>query len=297
MKLYRSLEMSAGPTAVALGYFDGVHLAHQQVIKIATAHKKDDLIPTVLTFRMDQAIPKKAGLKEILTDEEKIDVLDKFGVEQVYIPLFSQMVDYDATDFFNEVLVKRLQAKVLVCGFDYAFGKNAQGNVALLQKLCNQNDIQLVVIEPYELDGQLVSSTHIRELLLEGNIEETNRMLGYSYFMKGQVTYGNQIGKTLGFPTANIKLSEKLVLPKFGVYETRTLIDNVTYKSITNVGVKPTIDGERSPLSETHILGLSDNLYQKDITIFFIRLLREEQKFASLDELKAAIQKDIQNVK
>lgn len=297
MKIYESLKKSEGPTAVALGYFDGVHLAHQQVLHAAIAYKNKGLIPTVLTFRMDQNIPKKAGIKTILTDEEKLLMFGQFGIEQTYIPCFSKVVDFDATTFFYDVLIHTLQAQVLVCGFDYAFGKNAQGNVALLQKLCDENHVELIVIAPYAIDGELVSSTQIREYLLEGNIEQANKMLGFPYFIKGQVSYGNQIGKTLGFPTANIKLSKSQVIPKFGVYETTTIIDGVTYKSITNIGTNPTIDGKRCPLSETHIFDFHENLYQKNITVTFQRMLREEQKFASLDELQNAIERDIQSVK
>lgn len=298
MKINRTIkEQSEGYTAVALGFFDGVHLAHQKIIQTTVKFRKTRrLIPTVFTFKIDTSIPNKRNVKYILSDESKIEIFKKHGVEQVYIPPFSELADISSTDFFYEVLLKKFKAKVIICGYDYTYGKGAKGSIDELMELCVQNNIELVVVNPMQADNVIVSSSLIRDFLVNGELKRANTLLGYNYFIKGVVCYGNQLGRTIGFPTANISLDENQIIPKYGVYRTIVYVDDRVFLGLTNVGVKPTIKGERSPIAETYILGLDENLYGKTLTLSFSSMIREEKKFDSIDELKKALEQDLENI-
>ncbi len=295
MKINQTIEQeSEGNTAVALGFFDGVHLAHQKIINTTVSYRKtSDLIPTVFTFKMDSTIPNKRNVQFILSDQSKLEVFERHGVEQVYIPPFSELVELSSTEFFYEVLIKKLKAKVIVCGFDYTYGKGATGNTDELMELCIQNKIELIVMNPMKADNMIVSSTAIRQGLEAGNIKLVNRLLGASYFIKGTVSHGNHLGKKLGFPTANIAFEKDQIVPKFGVYSTVVYIGSKIYRGLTNVGVKPTIEGERAPLAETYIVGLNEDIYGQVVALSFVSMIRDEKKFDSIDALKRAMQEDL----
>jgi len=296
MYIYRELKESQHETTVALGYFDGVHMAHQKVIKKMIEQIIYQLFPTVLTFKADVEFPNKKGLKTILSDRAKLDMFTKLAVMQTYIIPFSEVINLSPNEFFYKILVEKLKAKAIVCGYDYTFGKNAMGDTDLLSELCEKNKIRLIVVNPCLKNGELISATQIREYISSGEIKLANELLGYTYYINGEVVHGNNLGKTLGFPTANMEFEEVQVVPKFGVYETNTFINRKIYKSITNVGVKPTIKGERKPLAETHIIGLDREIYGEEITVSFTRMIRPEQKFESIEKLKQAIAQDISNI-
>lgn len=295
MKINRTIKHeSEGDTAVALGFFDGVHVAHQKIINTTISYRRTKrLIPTVLTFQIDTSIPHKRNVKYILSDQSKLDIFERHGVEQVYIPPFSELSELSSTEFFNEILLKRLKAKVIVCGYDYTFGKDATGNTDELMDLCVQNNIELVIANPTKANNMIVSSTAIRQSLENGNLKLANDLLGYNYFIKGVVCHGNHLGRALGFPTANIEFADNQIIPKFGVYRTIVYIGAKIYRGLTNVGVKPTIEGERKPLAETFILGLDEDLYGQVITLSFSSMIREEKKFESIEELKKQMQEDL----
>ncbi|MFZ2537963.1 MAG: riboflavin biosynthesis protein RibF [Oscillospiraceae bacterium] len=298
MEIYNTIKTLTGKTAIALGFFDGVHLAHQEVIKAVIGAKSRGLVPTVMTFSIaNSAPPNKLNIKTILTDEQKFIELQKLGVCQVVNPNFSEIDGIEPTEYFEEFLVKRLQVAEISCGYDYTFGKSAKGNIVLLRELCHKYNVGLTVLPKFQRDGFTISSTKIRECINDGDIPTANELLGYEYYTYGKVQYGNKIGNTIGFPTINQSLSVSQVIPKYGVYKTTTCIDGRVYNSMTNVGVKPTIQGFRLPLAETYIVGYEGNAYGKIAKVCYSKMLREEKKFSSVDELKQAIANDIKSLK
>lgn len=297
MQIFYNFQKLRRPSAVALGMFDGVHLGHQKVIRAAAA-SPGELAVTVLTFTTLHARPeKKSSQKDILSLGGKLDRLETLGVEYVYVPDFDSIKNLEAQDFVSYILKDRLNAKVVCCGEDFRFGKKAAGDVDFLIKSCQSYGIEVQVISA-QMDGDSpVSSTRIRRSLMEGDICSANRLLGYPYFIKGIVIYGKQIGRTIGCPTLNQEIPEGNCIPKFGVYASTTLLDGVAYPSITNIGTKPTIKGERLPLAETHVIGIDRILYGQEVTVNLYKFIRGETKFESLGELSSHIQNDIKTAK
>lgn len=297
MTVYWEIARTGRDTAVAIGMFDGLHRGHQMVIDRAVAEKENQLVPMVLTFSTDRAEPaRKQGMKKILTGSLALKRLDEIGLELVEIASFERIKELSPREFVKIVLADRLQAKVVVCGQDFRFGANASGNVSLLGELCAEFGIRLEVVEPLMDDGMPVSSTRIRKALEVGNIEEANRLLGYPYSFDFEVAHGLEIGRTIGIPTINQIFPENFLVPKFGVYASYTMLGGVTHKSITNIGVKPTIAGERLPLAETHIMGVDNRLYGQRIPVSLMKFIRPERKFDSINELKAEIQANIEQI-
>lgn len=298
MKVWRNpQEGNALPSAVALGMFDGVHLGHQAVIG-AAKNTADALQTVVLTFTTKHGRPtKKAHQKDILTAEGRLKRLETLGIDAVYMPDFEEIRSLEPEEFVRQILHDTLHAKILCCGDDFRFGKQARGDVALLQKLGRMLDMQVVVVPPKLDGGQPISSTRIRQCLLDGDIVSANRMLGYRYFIEGKVVYGRQLGRTMDCPTINQELSEHICIPKYGVYISATEVDGVLYPSITNVGKKPTIAGERQPLAETHLIGLDQNLYGRVLRVTLYDFIREEAKFESVEALFRRIHRDIETAK
>lgn len=295
MQVFTELRAGEKPTAVALGLFDGVHIAHAQVIRAVT--NKLPFVPAVLTFRIDaqfeQMPPNKQGIRTILTDEQKLEQFERLGVEQVWMPEFSELADLTPEAFFNDVLLGRLHAAALSCGYDYSFGKHAAGQVGLLHSLCEQNGVALSVLPAFDRNHTLVSSTAVRNCLMSGDIPTANALLGYPYYLLGEVVHGRSLGKTLGFPTLNQLFAPNQLVPRYGVYNSTTEIAGKSYPSITNIGVKPTIEGERAPLAETYLIGGEGDLYGETARVALIEMTRPEQKFNGLDELRAAVHRDI----
>lgn len=294
MEIYNTIQPLNKKTAIALGFFDGLHLAHQEVIKNVVDAKSKGLVPTVLTFSIANKAPfNKLNIKTILTDEQKLIELKKLGVSVVVIPDFSEIAGIEATEYFQKILINKLKVAEISCGYDYTFGNKATGNIELLKMLCSKNKIKLNVLPKFEKDSMTISSSKIRECLVNGDISTANNLLGYKYYTFGEVQYGNRIGSTIGFPTINQTLLKSQVIPKFGVYKTTTFVDGKMYKSMTNVGVKPTIKGDRLPLAETYIVDYKGNAYGKEVKVFYSKMIREETKFSCVEELKEQIAKDI----
>lgn len=284
---------SSRPVAVALGMFDGVHRGHRKVIEAALNYR-GNYQTAVLTFTTKKARPKqKASQKDILTAEGRLALLERLGVDVTYIPDFEEFRQMEPENFVREILCRRLRAKVICCGEDFRFGRNAEGDVALLQKLGAELGVKIEVVSPVLEDGYPVSSTRIRQCLLEGDIPKANLLLGYRYFIEGVVVYGKQLGRTMECPTVNQELSPNICIPKFGVYVSTTHIDGKEYPSITNVGKKPTIQGDRMPLAETHIIGIDRHLYGQTLRVTLYRFIRGEMRFESLEELSRSIHRDI----
>lgn len=280
------------PSAVALGFFDGLHLGHIEVIKRALL--KDGLCSVVFTFNDKTSLPKFSGKKGhcIITHEQKTEIFGGLGVERVYAPDFGDVKDYTAREFVERILRDELNASFVVCGYDFRFGKGGEGNPETLKQLCSEYGMECEVVPAVAVDGVTVSSTAIREMITKGDIETANRFLGYELSYKLPVMEGSKIGRTIGFPTINQKIPDYMVKPKNGVYKSWTIVDGRTYRSITNIGVKPTVDYKGGAVMETHITGYDGNLYGQTVRVALREFIRDEKKFAGLEELKQQIEED-----
>lgn len=280
-------------SAVALGFFDGLHLGHIEVVKKTLFRK--GLRSVVFTFSGKDRLPKFGDStgRTIITYEQKKAIFEKIGVDYIYAPDFSDVKDLSAEEFVRDILKARLDAGYVVCGYDFRFGKNGAGTPAILKELCDELGIECEVVPAVLVDGEIVSSTIIRDLIGEGNIERANRLLGYEVSYTLPVISGNRIGHTLGFPTINQIIPSEMVQPKNGVYASWTEVDGKTYRSVTNIGVKPTVTDKNEVVTETHIIGYDGELYGENVKITLCRYLRGETKFGSLDELKLQLKKDV----
>ena len=293
MEIVTELREQPGPSAVALGYFDGVHTAHAAVIR-AMQEAAGEAVSTVLTFRLGKRVPdNKAGMRPILTPEQQLEQLERLGVERVLLPAFEEIAYILPEVFFRQVLAEQLHAQVIACGYDYSFGKGAAGTPKLLEQLCGEAGIALRVLPPMTQGGEPVSSTRIRRLLEAGALPEANALLGYCYYVLGPVVRGRSLGRTLGFPTLNQRLLPEQALPRFGVYNSWTEIEGRQYRSITNIGIKPTIEGAREPLAETYLLDAEGDFYGRIARVSLLSMTRPERKFRDLDELCSTVHGDI----
>lgn len=281
-----------GHTAVALGYFDGVHLGHQKVIAAVAAHAAKGLTPAVFTFENTAGLSAKPQLL-LESEEQKLARLNDLGVNYVLTPQFEQFKDLTPEDFVEKVLVKALAAKVVCCGEDYRFGKNAAGDITLLKGLCAAHNILVQVVPPVYVGGEIVSSSRVRRALEQKDMKKAAEFLGRHYSLCTPVLQGKKLGRTINFPTINQCFETYRQPPPNGVYATRCHIGGKLYAGATNVGSRPTVNGVGIN-AETFIIDYNGDLYGQNILVEFYALLREEQKFATLDELKAAIGRSAQ---
>lgn len=287
-------------TVVALGNFDGVHLGHQELIREAVDQAKSEgLESAVFTFsnHPSNLIPGCEPVKSILPDEKKAELIESLGVDHLYdVPFTEELRDMDAEDFVKDLLVAKMNVKVAVCGFNYHFGARAFGTSEVLEIYGNKYGFDVFELSPYELDGHVISSSFIRLLISKGLVDRCERYMGRNYAVEGEVVVGNKLGKKLGFPTSNLNIDEQMVTPPNGVYTTLLSYDGKKYPSVTNVGVKPTV-GNFEKNIETHIFDFDNELYGKHITVEFLKKMRNEKKFDSLEDLSAAIVKDCEGAK
>lgn len=282
---------------VALGNFDGLHIGHMSVINSALEMaSKLGAVPCILMFSEHslKALYGKAPL-ELFSGEIKQRLLAQTKAQIKTID-FNDIKDMSAETFLNEVLIKQFNVKGICCGYNYHFGKNASGDTIKMQELCKAYGLMLSVSEPTEYMGEPVSSTRIRKALEDGQIEQVNDMLAREFSYKEVVIDGDKRGRILGTPTINQVLSEKMAIPKHGVYASRTKIGGKSYASVTNIGVRPTI-GTGVLGSETYIIDFSGDLYGQSIEVCLLSYLRGEQKFENLDALRGQIRKDAINAK
>lgn len=274
--------------SLLLGYFDGVHLGHQELISKAKSLSKKT---GVLLFDKNLAslLPNTGkSLKELTSLEDKLDLFELFGVDFAYIVHTDlSFLSLSKEEFVKEVLQK-ISPTYLVVGEDYTFGKGKEGNVAYLKNFFNVHACPLL-----EDQYGKISSRKIVSFLEEGKIEEANSELGYLYSLKGKVIHGLENGRKISFPTANLEENSSYVIPKRGVYAGYTLVDNKKHPSIINIGDNPTVGLLHHDLIESHILNFNQDIYGKTIQIQFLRYLRGEKKFSSLEELKNQLEKDI----
>lgn len=280
-------------TSIALGMFDGLHIAHQKIIKKAVEWaNKNNTKSVVLTFdKHPEEILFNLNQKIIMDNYTKARLIQNLGVDNLILlktDLDLLNLDYK---YFIKFICEKLKAKFIVCGFDYRFGKKAQGTASKLIELSKIYNYDIDVIDEVKIDNYKVSSSIIREKLSCGLIDEVNNLLGYNFCIYGKVEGGNRIAREFGYPTANVYIDDNLAI-KNGVYITTTIVDDKEYKSITNIGYKPTFN-HRGRVLETHIFDFNKDLYNKDICVKFKKFIRDEQKFNSVSELKNRIEKDV----
>lgn len=277
-------------TAVALGYFDGLHSGHVFVISCALNEK---FAPAVFTFNCDTTLPKFQSPEDIISFENKCELLDKMGVKYLYAPDFAEVCGLSDEDFVKEILVKRLNAAFACCGRNFRFGKNACGTPERLVEIGKKYGITVKIADDVCLDGEIISSTHIRELIRKGEIEAANRLLGYELMFNLPVVHGNELGRTIDFPTINQVIPETNIIPRFGAYKSYVQVHGKHYRGITNIGVRPTVGDNTKVVMETHIVGFNGSLYGEKIAVSLVKFLREERKFADLNELKKQLKEDL----
>lgn len=293
MQLHTTLvPLHGGSSAVALGFFDGVHIGHQAVISRAVQLRESGLTPCVFTFTAGRDRPRsKRESPGILSEAYKLECLERLGVEAVYMPPFDTFKELDAEAFVRDVLHGALHAACVCCGEDFRFSKGAAAGTAELRTLCARYGVQVRIVPPVLDGGKPVSSTRIRALIRDGDVIAANRLLGRPFCYDFEVVKGRQLGRTMNFPTINQYFPDGFVIPRYGVYAAFARVDGVLRKAVTNIGVKPTVGSDR-PLSETFIFDYSGDLYGKRIRVYLMELLRGEKKFAGIEELKRHIAAD-----
>jgi riboflavin kinase/FMN adenylyltransferase len=290
------------PTAIALGNFDGVHLGHQQVLKKIIDHQANSgdqrPYPTVVSFNPHPRQFFTGQHQPLLTPlEEKVAQLESLGIAQLVLLPFSQaLANLVPQEFVETILFKQLQAQKISVGADFRFGYQRQGTAQDLTAIAAQFGIEVFTTSLQQDANQRISSSLIRSALAAGDMEQANRMLGRPYGLVGKVIYGQQLGRTLGFPTANLALPEEKLLPRFGVYCVRVHCPSLSphpLGGVMNLGDRPTVDGQKVT-AEIHLFNFSDNLYDQSLRVELLQFLRPEQKFSGLDSLKAQIAQDCQ---
>lgn len=294
MKIYETLEPSPCDTAVALGSFDGLHIGHHAVI--GQALTEPDLMPTVFTFAHNPLydLGGKAG-GALMTRAQKIARLESWGVRQMYLLPFSSVMSLSPRQFVENVLGGVCRAKKACCGFNFTFGAGGRATSDDLRQLCAEIGIRTAVQPPVIANGEPVSSTRIRGLVANGRVDEAAALLGHPYGYLGPVLHGQQLGRTLGTPTLNQAVPRDFVLPRFGVYVSTVHIGRAHYCGVTNVGVRPTVDGHRVTAETWMPEYNGPELYGRTVQVDLLRFLRPEQKFDSVDALGAQIRRDGQH--
>lgn len=281
-------------SVVTIGNFDGVHKGHQVLIKEAVQFaNKRNLKSVVFTFDNHPAnYFEKRHVKNIITNNEKINRIKSLGVDiLVIIPFDSYMTKISPIEFIKGVLIDKLGARKIIVGHDFTFARRKEGNTKLLKEMSSKYGFELEIVNPIKVNDIRVSSTYIRQLVAEGSVDKVNKYLGYHCEIKGNVIKGKQLGRTIGFPTANIEINDDLLIPNNGIYATKVYVYNDVYYGATNIGYNPTVNGDKLSI-ETNILEFDEDIYGQVIKIEFLERIRDEKKFNSLEELKAQLKKD-----
>lgn len=302
MKIFHGIENAniARGTVLTFGVFDGLHLGHQKIMQTVVERAKAiGAVPTVITFDPHpRAVLHPENAPPLLqTLDQRLAAFEILGIQQVIVINFNkEFASIEAEDFLRKIVHERLQAKEVYLGKGFAFGKDRRGNIELLKKMGKELGFVADEVPEVSLRGQRISSSRIRELLMQGKVNLARRMLGRPYGVEGQVIHGDGRGRALGFPTANLSTRNR-VTPKNGVYATAVLIEGKWLRSITNVGVRPTFTQDSNVLIETHIFDFEGDLYGDVLRVRFLHRIRDEKKFGSVEELKNQIMKDISHAK
>lgn len=275
--------------------FDGVHLGHKCIIdelkKVGSAHHLETAVLTFWPHPRFVFNPNE-DLKLLNTLDEKTLLMEKYGINNLFLKEFDdEFRNLTGEEFVRQILIEKLNVKYLIIGYDHSFGKNKSGNFELLQKLSKELDFEVEQMEAINIHENNISSTKIRNALLAGNILEANEMLGYSYSVSGKVVHGKKLGRTIGYPTANIETENIKLLPKKGAYIVEVFVNNQQYKGMLSVGTNPTVNGEKLTV-EVYILDFEGDIYDEKITVKFRDFLHEEIKFEGLEKLIERLDED-----
>lgn len=286
--------------AIALGNFDGLHIGHQRLIKIMKNKSKElDLKSMVFTFsNHTKCILDKDYKPDLLmNNEQKAEEIKKMNVDYLYMIDFSKdIMKLTPEEFIKKVLLSRFNIGLIVVGFNYRFGYKGQGDIEVLKKLSEKYGFEIIVVPPVKCDnGLIVSSTYIRKLIKDGKISIANILLGRNFSLQGKIIKGKCLGNKLGFPTANIKISN-IIIPRLGVYKTSVIYGEKSFDSITNIGMTPTFDGHEIVV-ETHLIDFNKDIYGKNIKVELLDFIRPERKFNDIEELISQVKKDIVCIK
>jgi riboflavin kinase/FMN adenylyltransferase len=284
------------PTVMTMGVFDGLHLGHQLIMStVVERARATGAVPTVITFDPHPRVvlhPESAP-PLLQTFDQRIEALGLLGIEQTIVIRFTRAFSQTrAEEFLRDVVSDRLQAKEVYLGRGFAFGRNREGNIELLKRVSQQLGFRAEEVPEVRLRGQRISSTRIRELLLQGRVNLARRMLGRPYGVEGRVVRGAERGQQIGFPTANL-LPQNRVIPRNGVYVTATLIDGQWRPSVANVGTRPTFETSTHTSIEAFVMDWSGNLYGDVVRVRFLHRLRDERKFESVRHLQEQIERDV----
>ncbi|MGF7186024.1 riboflavin kinase/FMN adenylyltransferase [Desulfitispora alkaliphila] len=299
MEVLRSLKEKVDfkRACVALGNFDGLHLGHQELIQMAISRAREcNGTPMVYTFDPHPMSILRAGNLPglIVSTEQKLKMLERMGIKAVVLQEFDESFSrVEADQFVEEMLLQKLDLKRIVVGFNYHFGYKGSGDWKMLQTIGSQNNFGVDVIEPIKYKDEVVSSSKIRKLLIDGDVEYASKLLGYFPILEGPVVHGDKLGRKIGFPTANMDIDSNILIPGRGVYAVKVFIQEKEYIGVLNIGLRPTVTNRSSLRVEVHIPQVKLDLYNKKITVQLFKKIRNEQKFDNLTALVDKINEDI----
>lgn len=280
------------PAVITLGKFDGLHSGHRFLMEEMQKGKRDGLKCVVFTFDIPPRAIHRQEYKVLSTNEEKVCIFEEAGVDYLIECPFTdelrQMSPYD----FLKMLTDKIQVKKIVAGTDFCFGYKRSGTYRELQQYAGEFSYEAVIVNKKQYKGRDISSTRIRDCIEKGDMEVANKLLGYNYFVTAKVENGNKIGRTMGFPTANQIPPKEKLLPPNGVYATQVLLEGKLYNGISNIGNKPTIHGKYPVGIETNIFDFDGVIYDQNIQVSFLKYIRAEQKFESLEALTSQVRRD-----
>ncbi|WP_343704954.1 bifunctional riboflavin kinase/FAD synthetase [Flavobacterium sp.] len=298
MKLFHSINdfQSTKKTILTLGTFDGVHIGHKKILERITQNTENGKYESlVLTFfpHPRMVLQEKSEIRLLNTIDEKIKLLEATGIENLVVHPFNESFSrLTAEEFVRTILVEKFQIQKIIIGHDHRFGRNRTANIDDLIAFGIEYGFEVEQISAEEIQDVSVSSTKIRKALNEGNMALANEYLGYSYFLNGTIVKGKQLGRTIGFPTANIQIEEDYkLIPKIGVYVVKAVVNNETVFGMMNIGFNPTVNGEKQTI-EVHLFNFDKDIYDQKIEVSLLHYIREEQKFSSVDALKAQLDQD-----
>ena len=306
MKVFHNIiEARNIPNAVVtIGTFDGVHLGHQAIFNkmktLAQGIGGETVVVTFTPHPRQVLNIDSANLRFLCTPEEKLQKFEEFGIDNVVIINFTKEFSRTPSEvFIKDYIIDHIHPAYIVVGYDHHFGKNRMGDFDLLNKLIKQYNFKVVRVAAQDVENIAISSTKIRNALAVGNVKSANRLLGYNYSITAEVMVGNKIGRTMGFPTANLELPREYMLIKGGVYACLVDYEGQTYKAMANIGHRPTIGdrGENQPIIEVNLFGFDGDLYGQHIRVHFIDRIRDEEKFNGLGALKAQLEQDREKAK
>lgn len=282
-------------TAVAIGKFDGIHIGHKRLLEEILSRKAQGLTACVFTFDPPpHMLFGPVDRKVLSTREEKRKIFEQLGVDiLVEFPMNRETAGMEPEVFARKILAKQMRVKYLAAGSDLSFGAKGAGNAALLQRLAPELEFEVETIEKVYLHGYEVSSTWLRKCVEHGDMQAAEELLGMPYVIRGNVVHGNQIGRTLGFPTMNIWPDESKLLPPCGVYFSKVLLEDGIYPAISNVGYKPTVAAEKKLGVETYLYNFDRMIYGEEAEVYLCKFYREEERFESLGDLREQLKRDV----